>query len=220
MSLSLPKILCISFVFCIMTAVASHAQTFTSLYSFCLQTNCPDGANPGAGVVQGHDGNFYGTTAGGGGGAGQNCLSYPNYGCGTVYRISLTGTLTTLYSFCLQPNCPDGFAPGALVQATDGALYGVTGAGGSNCSVGSGCGTVFKITSTGTLTTLHSFDDTDGQGPVGLIQASDGNFYGVTSYGGTGASCGFRRGVRHPFQDDFQWRTYHTLQLLSATRLR
>jgi uncharacterized repeat protein (TIGR03803 family) len=85
--------------------------------------------------------------------------------------------LTTLHSF----DNTDGTNPnGGLVQATDGNFYGTTVGGGAN-----GGGTVFKITSNGTLTTLHSFAGADGANPyAGLIQATDGNFYGTTAWGG------------------------------------
>jgi uncharacterized repeat protein (TIGR03803 family) len=89
-------------------------------------------------------------------------------------------TFTTLHSF----DAADGEAPqAALVQATDGNLYGATVQGGANCPP-YGCGTIFKITPSGTLTTLHSFDGTDGSEPRGLIQATNGNFYGTTVFGG------------------------------------
>jgi uncharacterized repeat protein (TIGR03803 family) len=93
----------------------------------------------------------------------------------------LRDKLTTLYSFCPQATCADGQAPnGGVIQATDGNFYGTTVAGGAN-----GYGTIFKITSAGTLTTLHSFDSTDGENPYGqLLQATNGNLYGTTSYGG------------------------------------
>ena len=85
------------------------------------------------------------------------------------------------HSFCSQTNCADGgdpFAP--LFQASDGNFYGTTFNGGAE-----GYGTVYDITASGTLTTLHSFRYTDGAGPVaGLIQAKNGNFYGTTLYGG------------------------------------
>ncbi len=151
--------------------------TFTPLYNFCHVSGCADGEIPYGGLVQGTDGNFYGTTYGGG--------SHGNHG--TVFRITSTGTLTTLYSFCAQSGCPDGANPTAgLVQATDGNFYGTTKVGGT----GSNAGTVFKITSTGTLNTLYSFCSQagcpDGANPEGgLIQASDGNFYGTTYAGGT-----------------------------------
>jgi len=155
----------------------------TTLYSFCSQgvyPYCTDGANPDAGLVQATNGDFYGTTSGG------NNL-YGNDG--TVFKISPSGTLTTLYSFCSQgvfPTCTDGAYPAAgLIQATDGDFYGTTVVGGA-----SGYGTVFKISPSGTLTTLYSFcaegepNCTDGATPyAGLVQATDGDFYGTT-YGG------------------------------------
>ena len=178
--------------------------TLTTLYNFCAQTsvqaNCTDGLNPYAGLVQATNGDFYGTTEFGGN---ANVLCF--YGCGTVFKITPSGTLTTLYRFCSQDGCTDGLAPFAgLVQATNGDFYGTTGAGGANTAVCSGygvlvggCGTVFKITPSGNLTTLHSFDATDGLAPIaGLVQATNGEFYGTTSEGGantavcSGYGCG------------------------------
>ena len=85
---------------------------------------------------------------------------------GTVFKITPSGTLTTLYSFCSQSGCTDGHSPYAgLVQATNGDFYGTTLYGGANPY----CGTVFKITPSGTLTTLYSFCSqsgcTDGANP-------------------------------------------------------
>jgi uncharacterized repeat protein (TIGR03803 family) len=137
--------------------------------------------------VQGIDGNLYGTTSFGG----------PS-NAGIIFKIDLSGTLTTLYSFCSQPNCADGgLPPGGLIQATDGNFYGTTtlGGGNDNCPnpIGYGCGAVFKMTPQGTLTTLYSFCSqpscADGVEPeAGLVQAADGNFYGTTSAGG-GGNC-------------------------------
>src|ERR1022692_651545 len=149
--------------------------TLTTLYSFCPQTNCTDGATPGAGLVQAANGDLYGTTYFGGTNG------------GTVFKITPGGTLTTLYNFCSQTNCTDGTGPLAgLVQAANGDLYGTTYFGGTNG------GTVFKITPGGTLTTLYSFCSqgvypgcTDGLNPdAGLVQAANGDFYGTTSSGG------------------------------------
>ncbi len=154
------------------------AGTLTALYSFCSQTSCADGQYAYAGLVQATDGNFYGSTSAGGAGA--------YHQGGTVFKITPSGTLTTIYNFCSQPNCTDGDSSVArLVQATDGTLYGTTLHGGAYCMPTSGCGTVFRITPSGMLTTLHSFDDTDdGKTPFGgLVQASDGNFYGAATYG-------------------------------------
>ena len=153
--------------------------TLTTLHSFCAQTYCTDGGLPFAGLVQGTDGNLYGTTEAGGI---INCP--PSVPCGTVFKITPEGTLTTLYSFCFQSNCADGAFPAAgLVQANDGNFYGTTSSGGSN----GGYGTVFKITPGAMLTTLYSFGGVHGYGgtPVdALVQATDGNFYGTTVYGG------------------------------------
>jgi uncharacterized repeat protein (TIGR03803 family) len=162
--------------------------TLATLYSFCSQSDCTDGLQPYAGLVQATDGNFYGTTWVGGH---TGYISCP-YGCGTVFKIAPSGTLTTLYRFCSQSACRDGTYPGAgLVQATDGNLYGTTALGGANnnCAPYTGCGTIFKITPSGTLTTLYSFCSesgcTDGFRPeAGLVQATNGNFYGTTYYGG------------------------------------
>ena len=254
--------------------------TLTTLYSFCAQPSCTDGAEPYAGLVQATNGGFYGTTAGG-----------PFSGYGTVFKITPDGTLTTLHNFdnsdgeqsegglvqatdgnlygttyyggansggtvselppvahllCfiafasnqivrtartpmgvwfrrpmgplrndlirrgqpgrhdfpdhpqwhakravqlfVQVGCTDGLQPQAgLVQATDGNFYGTTIAGGAH-----GYGTIFQITTGGTLTTLHSFNLnlTDGAYPqAALVQATDGNFYGTTINGGTNNSC-------------------------------
>jgi len=175
----------IVFVICAATAIVSHAQTFTTLLNF----DDANGANPDVGVVQGMDGNFYGTTERGG--TSDNCVNSNGItGCGTVYKITSAGLLTTLYSFDIT----DGAGAVGLVQASNGILYGVTGAGGTsgNCQSkdgATGCGTVFKITTAGKLTTLHNFSGMDGAIPTGLVQGTDGNFYGITILGGTGNDC-------------------------------
>jgi uncharacterized repeat protein (TIGR03803 family) len=161
------------------------AGTLTTEYSFCAQRQCTDGWSPIAGLVQGTDGNLYGTTPVGG----ANCVD--DSGCGTVFKITPEGALTTLYSFCAQTDCTDGEAPdAALVQAPDGSLYGTTYQGGSSASCDGGCGTIFKISVAGTLTTLYNFcsqnDCTDGAAPfAALVRGTDGNFYGTTYQGGT-----------------------------------
>ena len=157
--------------------------TLTILHSFCSQPNCADGAAPEGALLQTTDGNFYGTTAAGG--ASGNCSGVYVNGCGTIFKITPSGTLTTLYSFCPQTGCADGTTPDAgLVQAADGNFYGTTEWGGAY-----GDGTVFKLTPAGTLTTLHAFNGNDGYSPGGgLVQASDGNFYGTTVEGGANGS--------------------------------
>jgi uncharacterized repeat protein (TIGR03803 family) len=144
---------------------------FTTLYNFCSQTNCADGEQPFAGLVLASNGNFYGTTTSGGA-----------HGFGTIFSITPAGVLTTLYNFCSQTNCTDGeFVQEALIQASNGKLYGTTVAGGAN-----NAGTVFAITLAGTFTTLHSFAYKDGSNPyAGLVQASSGSLIGATLGGGT-----------------------------------
>ena len=143
-----------------------------TLYSF----DGTNGSSPRAGLMQATNGLLYGTTEFGGAN-----------GYGTVFKITPSGTLTTLYSFCSQSGCTDGQNPAAgLVQATDGDLYGTT------MGLSSGpnyYGTIFKITPSGTLATLYSFCSqsgcADGQTPVaGLVQATNGDFYGTTYLGG------------------------------------
>jgi len=160
----------------------------TTLHSF----DYTDGSLP-LGLVQATDGNFYGTTISGGAFR-ANCTTAPPTDCGTIFKITPSGTLTTLYSFCSQyinSTCKDGATPYAgLIQGANGDFYGTTSMGGANdndiCNLyGGGCGTLFKITPSGTLTTLHNFHGTDGYQPYGaLIQATDGNFYGTTRSGG------------------------------------
>jgi uncharacterized repeat protein (TIGR03803 family) len=146
----------------------------TTLYSFCSRKGCADGTGPYAALVQVKDGNFYGTTHGGGA-----------HNRGTVFQITPGRKLTTLYSFCSQTKCTDGADPHAgVIQGNDGNFYGTTSKGGAG-----NWGTIFAITLAGKLTTLHSFclqkNCTDGADPVGgLLQASDGNFYGTTAEGG------------------------------------
>ncbi len=150
--------------------------TLTTLYNFCSQPLCTDGSFPSAGLTQGADGNFYGTTYEGGAN---------NFG--TLFKITAKGQLITLYSFCSQPGCADGEYPSyaGLVFGTDGNFYGIANLGGANGDYG----TVFKVTPAGKLTTLYSFcsqsNCTDGIYPEGILQATNGNFYGTATAGGT-----------------------------------
>jgi uncharacterized repeat protein (TIGR03803 family) len=148
----------------------SSAQTFTSLASF----NNKNGSYPQAPLVQGFDGNLYGTTDDGG-----------LRKSGTIFKVSLSGALSTVHYFCSRTNCSDGQVPeSGLVLGTTGNLFGVTSSGGTGCSY---CGTVFMVTPPGTLFTLHAFDGSDGLNPLGLLQSDKGNFYGITSAGGPGS---------------------------------
>lgn len=151
--------------------LAAQAQTFTSLTSF-IGTN---GSAPLYTILaQGLDGNLYGTTSQGG-----------THGQGTVFRMTPSGVVTTLYNFCSAPHCTDGSLPYAgLVLGTDGNFYGTTFYGGTYPTV-EGAGTTFKITQAGKLTTLHSFQFSEGAYPSNaLVQGSDGNFYGTAQSGG------------------------------------
>jgi uncharacterized repeat protein (TIGR03803 family) len=161
----------------------------TTLYSFCAQPNCTDGMYPFAGLLQGIDGSFYGTTTQGG----------AEGHSGTAFRITPTGQLTTLYNFCSKVNgngnCTDGSYPtGGLVQGDDASFYGTTFSGGVGDAqyCNGGCGTVFKMTPGGTLITLHSFAGypTEGSGPnSALVEAEDGDLYGTTENGGAYTAC-------------------------------
>ncbi len=145
--------------------------TLTTLHDFCPTASCKTGAIPWGRLVQGTDGNFYGTTVAGGTG---DCADPVGPGCGTVFKITPTGTLTVLHSFT---GADGSFPYGGLIQASNGSFYGTTSQGGAN-----GYGTIFKITSEGTLTSLHSFASTGGAYPYGgLVQAANGDFYGTTS---------------------------------------
>jgi uncharacterized repeat protein (TIGR03803 family) len=254
---------CAVFLFCAAAAIASPAQTFTTLFTFngndgaqastlvqgfdgnlygttpesvfkittdgvltTLTNFCIDCGDLANGVTLGSDGNFYGTNQEGGGGGsfgtifkvtpagvltvlhrfegaegffpfsppieGFNGIFYGTtidggaHNLGTIYKITAGGAFTTLYSFCSQTGCPDGEYPfGALILASDGNLYGTTERGGPNNS-----GTIFKITPSGKLTTLHTFTGTDGDSPVAsLLQA------GQTSSAWGTASRGGKRGV-------------------------
>ncbi len=160
--LSLSNVVFIVFAFCAAAAIAMPAQTLTTLASF----NGNNGSGPTAPLLQGSDGNFYGTTVLGGAHSG-----------GTIFKITPGGTLTTLYSF----NGNDGFQPYAgLVRGNDGNFYGTTN-GGLH-----GIGEIFKITPSGALRVLHIFnyDYGDGGYPGPLVLGNDGNLYGLTSLGG------------------------------------
>ena len=142
------------------TAFAAQPKaTFATLVNF----NGTNGADPYLmSLVQGADGNLYGTTHEGG-----------TQGLGTVFKVTPTGTLTTLYNFCSQADCKDGQASAAgLVLGADGNFYGTTTGVGAR-----GVGTVFEITPAGRFNSLHSFcfkqpvneDCPDGAFPEGVV---------------------------------------------------
>ncbi len=150
--------------------------TFTTLYRFCSKPSCADGDAPIGGLIQAANGDLYGTTSAGGG------TNVTPSGWGTIFKITPSGSLTTLYSFCPQNGCTDGVRPVAnLIQAKDGNLYGTGG--------GFSPGTIFKITPAGKFTSLYTFCSqegcADGYLPTGpLVQGANGNLYGTTLYGG------------------------------------
>jgi uncharacterized repeat protein (TIGR03803 family) len=154
------------------TTQSAQTQTFTILHTF----NGTDGGFPFAAMIRGTDGYLYGTTINGG-------------NAGTVFKINPGGALTTVYSFCSRSNCSDGAYPAASVfEGTDGNFYGTTDATGS---FGENLGTVFKLTPSGVLTTLHRFSNPKKGGAfpgAGVIEATDGNFYGTTESDGSASS--------------------------------
>ena len=178
----------------------SPQGALTTLYSFCQTSGCTDGSEAAGGLVEGTDGNFYGTTNSGG-----------THSAGTVYKITAQGALTTLYSFCAQTNCTDGGYPdyGTLL-ASSGYFYGTTQRGGA------GAGTIFQISPGGVLTTLHTFcsqlNCTDGGTPsVGLIQGLNGNFYGETDLGGAN-----QQGILYEITKSGHFRTIYAFCALSS----
>jgi uncharacterized repeat protein (TIGR03803 family) len=158
-------------------AVGASAQTasptLTALFDFPCNASfvCADGYFP-ISLIEGSDGNFYGAAAGGG--TGLNAQ-------GTIFKITPTGQISVIYSFAESSNgsLPNGSAPISVVEGTDGFLYGTTSENGGN-----GFGTVFKLSKSGVIQTLHNFCRTetcaDGANPGFLMQALDGNFYGAT----------------------------------------
>jgi uncharacterized repeat protein (TIGR03803 family) len=134
-----------------------------------------DGSNPAGSVVLAADGNLYGVATSGGA-----------EDDGVVYKVTPSGTASTVYAFCAQTHCSDGQFPLNLIQGSDGNFYGTTQNGGVN-----GAGIAFKLTPAGVLTVLYAFCGNysnstcvDGINPTGLVQGTDGNFYGVAG-GGT-----------------------------------
>ena len=157
---------------------SARAQEKT-VYSFCSQPNCADGASPQASLID-VSGTLYGTT-GGGGSSGCN-----GEGCGTVFSLDpATGTETVVYSFCSKGNCADGATPYAGLLDMNGMLYGTTVYGGVNNN-----GTLFSIDpGNGTETVLYSFcskgNCADGANPYASLIEMNGTLYGTTHYGGT-----------------------------------
>lgn len=229
----------------------SYGVTFGTVFSittngdlrFVISLDGTNGSAPLAGLTQGSDGNFYGTTSTGGGPPPPDYNGYYDWGNGTAFRLTPNGQLTTiavystnidggiLYDLCLGNdgdfygvgdgpaeskgaifrmdtdgalhtiavlNGTNAAMPNGLIQAKDGNFYGTTMGGGDY-----GYGSVFKMTTSGMITTLFSFpfSNTNGYYPIGnLAEANDGNLYGVTEYGPYLAGDGviFRLVLPHP----------------------
>jgi uncharacterized repeat protein (TIGR03803 family) len=152
---------------------SAQAQTLSVLHSF---TCGADGQYPSSGVIRDSSGNLYGTTWYGG-----------TYTWGTVFKLPKNGQEKVLHSFTGKA---DGAVPSwGVMQDSRGNLYGTTDVGGNpKCNSGGmppGCGTVFKLDTTGKVTVLHRFSYTpDGAFPSGLIHDAARNFYGIAQSGG------------------------------------
>ncbi len=215
------------------SAGMAQAAAIKVLHRFAHTNGSPShyahGANPYAELLQASDGNFYGTTAYGGTGKCPNIYEGGYTGCGTIFRMTPTGTVTTLYSFPYDTTtgiAPNGAFPTAgLIQAKDGYLYGVTQQGGGSAAYGCnaiGCGTVFRMSLSGTFTLLHQFcaghsptgcSGVEGGQPSGhLVQAADGLLYGTTQQGGIA-----NRGTVFSVSTDGALNTLHFFQQDSNT---
>jgi uncharacterized repeat protein (TIGR03803 family) len=155
----------------------TSTSAFTELYGFSriygpVPSTNSEGGNPTTSLVQGTNGNFYGSNPEGG-----------TNGYGAIFEITAAGALTKLHQFA--SNGFDGRNPGALLQSSNGFIYGTTTNGGTN-----GYGSIFKMTSTGVLTPLYSFTGgADGAHPgAALTQGTNGILYGTTGGGGTNGS--------------------------------
>ena len=160
---------CLAFVCFAVIAIPIQAQTYS-----VLTLLHPPYARSSTPLIQGFDGNFYGTG------------TY-NGTKGLVFRLTPDGVPSVVYSFCSQPKCTDGADPSGLILGRDGNFYGTTLSGGAVNSANGGLGTVFKLTPQGVLTTLHSFcgqNCGEGSGPNAVVQAANGSFFGTTISGG------------------------------------
>jgi len=170
------------------------AGTLTTIYDFCAQL-CMDGESPIAGLVQGNDGDFYGTTYEGG-----------RAGNGTIFKITPDGSFTSVYSFCTQL-CTDGLHPtAALVYGSDGNFYGTTNGDIDFCLGSFNCGTLFQFSPAGVFTRLDTFCSVrgcgDGFAPFApLLQDTNGYFYGSSQLGGSfqSSTCEIQEGCGTTF---------------------
>ncbi len=175
----------------VLTNFPAPASTFSFNQSSAYILKCPGNFSPNSALVAGPDGNLYGTAS--------SC----NFGGGAIYKVTPQGVLTILHQF------GDGTVPGdggepkfltgtaaafalpprvnALILGADQKLYGTTALGGAANS-----GVIYQITTGGQYAIVHNFGDgsvaNDGAQPVGLVQGTDGNFYGTTALGGDNTS--------------------------------
>ena len=173
--------LALAIVLVVVTALPARAQTFAALYEFTGPSK--DGEYPEAGLIRDKTGNLYGTAWAGGSGPCND--EFGDIGCGTVFKVDTSGNETTLYSFTGQSD--GGYPFAGLVLDAAANLYGTTSHFGSS----GGCGTVFKLDTSGKATVLHIFTGgtTDGCYPYGgLLRDEAGNLYGTTLEGG-GTGC-------------------------------
>jgi len=178
----------------VLAAQSEHGPSYRYkvLYDFCPLTNCPDGAIPWASLIQDPKGNLYSTASSGGG----------NPREGTVFKVTATGKETVLYTF--TGGTDGGYSTAGLARDSAGNLYGTTQYGGDlSCDAPYGCGTVFKVNSSGHETVLYSFKGApDGMQPqAGLIRDEAGNLYGTTYEGGD-LNCGHQFGCGAVFRLD------------------
>lgn len=182
-------LLAMQFVVLLLAIQSARAQTYTVLHEFA---GTDDGGNPAGGVIRDAAGNLYGTTYDAGA-----------FGYGVVFKLDSTGKETVLHTFIGV----DGIWPGAgLIRDSAGNLYGTTVEGGTaeggTCK--HGCGTVFKVDSTGKETVLYAFTGgTDGRNPeAGLVRDAAGNLYGTTSTGGNQSCRSYQHGCGVVFKVD------------------
>jgi uncharacterized repeat protein (TIGR03803 family) len=178
----------VSFLFIVVTAFAVHAQnpSLHQLFAFaCTSTSCPDGKEPDALIVA-SDGNLYGVA------------EYSNTatgvaGGGTIFKMTPGGQITVLYAFPENQTTgffPNGYAPDAIAEGSDGMLYGAASIGGSTSA---SAGTLWRISKTGTgfqVLVRYCTSCTSGGFPNSIVAGTDGNLYGTTGYGGTFPSSG------------------------------
>ena len=170
------------FALALLLSQVAHGQVYKIIYAF----NGKNKLTAGTSLARDTSGNFYGASTYG---SVRNCTQGP---CGAIYKIDPQGKETTLYSF---KGPPDGANPMAVVADASGTIYGTTQFGGSSTFryCGGGCGTVFRLTSSGNETVLHSFTQPprDGISPQSaVIRDSKGNLYGTTYFGGPHSEYG------------------------------